>query len=90
MEAAEEEYSDDELAEKDRLRGGQAKIAGVGEIEGEGEESRVKGGDAEPLLSVAMTGPGELMASEGGCGREILEPSMVMAGIYNPRHANAY
>lgn len=48
MEAAEEEYSEEELAEKDRLRGGQAKRAGVGDIDGEGEESRVKDGEAEP------------------------------------------
>lgn len=41
----------DELAEKDRLSGGQADIAGVGDIEGDGEESLVKGGEYEGLLS---------------------------------------
>ena len=39
------EEVDDELAEKDRLRGGQADNAGVGEIDGEGEESLVKRGE---------------------------------------------
>lgn len=36
---------DDELAEKDRISGGQADNAGVGDIDGEGEESLVKGGE---------------------------------------------
>ena len=35
----------DELAEKDRVSGGQADIAGVGDIDGDGEESLVKGGE---------------------------------------------
>lgn len=35
----------DELAEKDRLRGGQADRAGVGDVDGDGEESLVKGGE---------------------------------------------
>ncbi len=35
----------DEFAEKDRLRGGQADIAGVGDADGDGEESLVKGGE---------------------------------------------
>ena len=35
----------DELAEKDRLSGGQAEIAGVGDVEGDGEESLEKGGE---------------------------------------------
>ena len=35
----------DELAENDRLSGGQADIAGVGDIDGDGEESLVKGGE---------------------------------------------
>lgn len=40
----------DEVAEKDRSSLGQADRAGVGEIEGDGEESLVKGGDMEALL----------------------------------------
>lgn len=55
----------DELAEKDRLNGGQADSAGVGDVDGDGEESLVKGGEQEALLSVngliAMTGKGELL-----------------------------
>ena len=35
----------DELAEKDRLNGGQADIAGVGDVEGD------EGGEQEALLS---------------------------------------
>ena len=35
----------DELAEKDRVNGGQADIAGVGDVDGDGEESLVKGGE---------------------------------------------
>ena len=41
----------DELAENDRLSGGQANNAGVGDIDGDGEESLVKGGEYEALLS---------------------------------------
>ena len=41
----------DELAEKDRLSGGQADIAGIGDVDGDGEESLVKGGEYEVLLS---------------------------------------
>lgn len=40
----------DEVAEKDRSSLGQADSAGVGEIEGDGDESLVKGGDMEALL----------------------------------------
>jgi hypothetical protein len=54
---------DCEVAEKDRLSGGQANIAGVGESDGEGEESRVKGGESEAILSVVDEG---LKASVGG------------------------
>ena len=46
-----EEVVDCELAEKERLSGGQADIAGVGDIDGDGEESLVKGGEYEALLS---------------------------------------
>lgn len=46
----------DEAAENDRLKGGQASKAGVGEIDGEGDESLVKGGVLEALLSVAEDG----------------------------------
>lgn len=35
----------DELAEKDRLSGGQTDMAGVGDIDGDGEESLVEGGE---------------------------------------------
>ena len=55
-----------ELAEKDRLKGGQGNRAEVGVIDGEGDESLVRGGDIEPLLSVDMDGPGGLRASVGG------------------------
>ena len=37
----------DEVVEKHRSNGGHADKAGVGEIEGEGEESLVKGGEGE-------------------------------------------
>lgn len=46
----------DEAAENDRLNGGQASKAGVGEIDGEGDESPVRGGEFEALLSVAEDG----------------------------------
>jgi hypothetical protein len=36
-----------ELVEKQRSRDGHAKSAGVGEMEGEGEEPRVRGGEGE-------------------------------------------
>lgn len=41
----------DGLAENDRLSGGQANSAGVGDIDGDGEESLVKGGEYDALLS---------------------------------------
>lgn len=50
------ECVDDEVAENERLSGGQAKIAGVGEVDGDGDEPRVKGGEFESLLSVADNG----------------------------------
>lgn len=50
------ECAEDEVAEKDRLKGGQANNAGVGEIDGEGEESRVKGGELETSLPIAEEG----------------------------------
>lgn len=56
----------DELAEKDRLSGGQADIAGVGDVDGDGEESLVKlvkGGEQEPLLS------GGVLEARVGTGR---------------------
>lgn len=40
----------DEVAEKDRSSLGHADRAGVGEIEGDGDESLVRGGDMEALL----------------------------------------
>ena len=39
--------ADDDAAENDRPRGGQAESAGVGDKDGEGEESRVNGGDTK-------------------------------------------
>jgi len=50
------ECAEDEVAENERLSGGQANSAGVGENEGDGEESRVKGGEPEASLSVAEAG----------------------------------
>ena len=41
------------MAENDRSNLGHADNAGVGDTDGDGEESLVKGGDAEALLSVA-------------------------------------
>ena len=55
------------MAENDRPSGGQAERAGVGDIEGEGEESLVNGGEVEALLSVvddglkAIVGRSEIM-----------------------------
>ena len=45
-----------ELVEKHRPNGGQAKRAGVGEIEGDGEEPRVNGGDGIGESSLMMVG----------------------------------
>ena len=56
----------DELAEKDRLSGGQADIAGVGDVDGDGEESLVKlvkGGEQEAVLS------GGVLEATVGTGR---------------------
>lgn len=67
VEAAEEEYSEDE---NDRLRGGQANKAGVGD-EGEGEDSRVNGGDMESPGPMVLGG---LNANFGGVvGVKVLE-----------------
>ena len=52
-----------EVAENDRQSGGQANRAGVGESEGDGEESLVKGGELDALLSVVNEG---LKAKLGG------------------------
>lgn len=56
MEPESVEYAEDEVAEKDRLNGGQADRAGVGETDGDGEESLVRGGESEVLLSVVEDG----------------------------------
>lgn len=46
----------DEAADTDRSSGGHAESAGVGEMDGEGEESLVSGGELEILRSSAMEG----------------------------------
>lgn len=46
----------DEVAENDLSSLGQADRAGVGEIEGDGDESLVKGGDMEALLQAVVVG----------------------------------
>lgn len=51
----------DEAADTDRSRGGHAESAGVGEMEGEGEESLVIGGEADTLLSSAIKGLGAIV-----------------------------
>lgn len=51
VEADDVEY---DAAENDLLRGGQADSAGVGEIDGDGEESLVNGGELEAMLSVVI------------------------------------
>lgn len=53
VEADEVEY---EVAENDRLSGGQANNAGVGESDGDGEESLVNGGELDAVLSVVKEG----------------------------------
>lgn len=58
-----EKVEADELAEKDLSSLGHADSAGVGEMEGEGEESLVNGGDAEALLSVVAEGLGIMLNS---------------------------
>ena len=60
VEADEVEY---EVAENDRLSGGQANNAGVGESDGDGEESLVNGGELDAMLSVVNEG---LKANVGG------------------------
>lgn len=45
-----------EEVEKQRSSGGQARSAGVGEIEGDGEEPRVKGGDGMGESSLIIVG----------------------------------
>ena len=50
VDAEDEEYSEG-VDEKDRPRRGNACIAGVGEVDGEGEEFLVKGGELEALLA---------------------------------------
>lgn len=60
VEADEVEY---EVAENDRLSGGQANNAGVGESDGDGEESLVNGGELDAVLSVVKEG---LRANVGG------------------------
>lgn len=42
-----EKVEADDAAEKERPRGGQGDSAGVGESDGEGEESLVNGGEAK-------------------------------------------
>lgn len=65
----------DELAEKDRLSGGQADIAGVGDMDGDGEESLVKGGEYEALL------PGDgLKAVVGMLGALLTRLYMIVYG----------
>ena len=67
VEAADEESYEDELAEKDRLRGGQANKAGMGDREGSGDESLVpNGGEPEALLSGGVDCIGGLRAKVGG------------------------
>ena len=61
MEAAEDEYSDDE---KDRLSGGQGNRAGVGDTDGDGEEPLVDDGEPESVASLGEVGG--LSASCGG------------------------
>lgn len=46
----------DDVADTDLSSGGHADSAGVGEIDGEGEESLVVGGDADTLRSMATAG----------------------------------
>ena len=51
----------DEAAEKDLSRGGHADNAGVGEMDGDGDESLVKEGEAQVLLSVTEAGLGAML-----------------------------
>lgn len=58
-----EKVEADEVAEKDLSNLGHADSAGVGEMEGDGEESLVNSGDAEALLSVVAVGLGIMLKS---------------------------
>ena len=40
-----EKFDAEDAVDTDRSNGGQAKIAGVGDVDGEGEEARRAGGD---------------------------------------------
>ena len=51
----------DEAADTDLSNGGHAERAGVGEIDGEGEESLVIVGEADALRSSAMEGLGAIV-----------------------------
>lgn len=51
------------MAEKDLSNLGHADNAGVGEMDGEGEEFLVNGGDAEALLSVVAVGLRVMLSS---------------------------
>ena len=66
VDAAEEEYSDAELAENDRLNDGQANKAGGGDKDGDGEESLVCGGDPYSALSPNDVVTGGLRVRFGG------------------------
>ncbi len=59
------EVAVDEVAETDRSKGGQAERAGVGEMDGEGDESLVIGGEADKLRSSAVAGPGVIVVPGG-------------------------
>jgi len=45
-----------EEVEKQRFNGGQARSAGVGEIDGDGEEPRVRGGEGMSASSLIIVG----------------------------------
>ena len=51
MDCLENVEMSEEAVEKDRSKSGHAERAGVGEVDGEGEESLVVVGDAEILFS---------------------------------------
>ena len=50
----------DEAAENERSRGGHGDKAGIGEMEGEGDESRVVAGEVGALWSAAAIGFGAM------------------------------
>lgn len=60
------EVAVEEVAETDRSKGGHAERAGVGEMDGEGDESLVIGGEADKLRSSAVEGLGVIVIP-GGC-----------------------